>query len=95
MHPRRDKREAHELNPFERDLARVGSTRLFKIPMTGVIHLRRVANIGAGLMARLDHLTRRQDLSTRSIMLDAHSLITRANLDVKWLSKKGSRRVDV
>lgn len=86
------KRMEEEMSDFDRQVAGAFGSKNLRIPMTSAVDLRRVADIMAGLATELNRLSRRGDLSTRSIIIEAQWLVSRANHAIRTLPGKGSYR---
>jgi|SRR5579859_3896988 len=84
------KKEGEELTDFDREVARAFGSKNLRIPMTSAVNLRRVADIMHGLATELDRLSRRGDLSSRSIIIEARWLIDQANMKIRTLPGKGT-----
>lgn len=81
-----------DLTDFDRTLLGEFTCKNLRIPLESAVNLRRVADIMHGLATELDRLSRRGDMSARSILIETQWLINRANRKIRTLPGKGTYR---
>lgn len=84
------RKERDELTDFDRTVVGAFGSKNLRIPMTSAVNLRRIADIMHGLATELDRISRRGDLSARSIILEAHFLVDMANKSIRELPGKST-----
>jgi hypothetical protein len=87
---RKGKKQIEEMSQFDRELVGADRSRHLVIPMgQGAFSFRRIAGVLHELASDLDTLSRRTDMSARSIVLHVQDSVTRANYRIKEMAGKG------
>src|SRR6266851_3008792 len=89
---RKGRKRLEEMSQFDRDICGADQAKHLIIPMADVYNLRRIAGLMHGLASDLDVLSRRQDYTARTIILETRAAIDGCNRRIKEFTGKGKRR---
>lgn len=80
-----------EMSEMDRAICGADQAKHLIIPMSDVYNLRRIAGILHGLATRLDDLSRRQNRTARSVILEVRAEIDDANANIRQMAGKGKK----
>jgi hypothetical protein len=85
-------RASEEMSELDRSICGADTTKHIILPMNDVINLRRCAGLLHDLATNIDNLTRRQNYTARTIILEVRTEIDDVNRRIRETIGKGKRR---
>lgn len=85
-------RRLEEMSQMDKDICGANTAKHIILPMNDVINLRRCAGLLHELASNIDNITRRQNYTARSIILEIRMEIDHINQRIRDTIGKGKRR---